>query len=309
MSVEASERLIDLVRANGDLSNHAGGADEGMISSAERTLGVAFPPSYRRLVEEFGTWDIAGREFLGVYRTPGRGPRVLGSAAETLEMRRDHGLAPELIVVMFDGMGGAVVLDSSRPDDSGEYPVLAWAHADDVPEKLGDDFGSFALALCARSVHREGAKRPIDSAIAVARDLLGLPGSRRKHPTVDEVVTAVRGFEAVRFAVPDGADTDGFLFEYGEVNWGSEPMFAVGFVRQMEIVDADGEHEQYSQVAFEFRCRVDADLRSLGSRAVWWFRSDGSDFEDWLASVTRDPVWRTLRRKEIAEFVLSQESV
>ncbi|MFC3488374.1 SMI1/KNR4 family protein [Amycolatopsis roodepoortensis] len=309
MSVDASERLIDLVRANGDLSNHADGADEGMISSAERTLGVAFPPSYRRLVEEFGTWDIAGLEFLGVYRTPGYGPGLLGSVAETLDMRRDHGLAPELIVVMFDGMGGAVVLDSSRPDDSGEYPVLAWSHADKTPEKLGDDFGSFALALCARSVYREGAKLPIDSAITVAQDLLGVPGSRRKPPAVDEVVSAIRGFEAVAFAVPDGTDTDGFLFEYSEVNWLSEPMFAVRFVRQMQIVDAAGEHDEYSQVSFEFHCRVDVDLRSVGSRAVWWFRSDGTDFEEWLASVTRDPVWRVLRRKEIAEFVLTQESV
>ncbi|MFI7122908.1 SMI1/KNR4 family protein [Amycolatopsis sp. NPDC049868] len=296
MSVEASERLIELIRANEDISNHADGSDEATISAAERTLGVAFPPSYRRLIQEFGAWEIAGEEFFG-------------SIAETLDMRRDHGMPSELILVTFDGMGGAVVLDSSQQDDSGEYPVLAWVHADETREKLGDDFGSFALALCARALYRGGVKLPVGSAASVAQDLLGLPGSRRKPPVADEVIAAIRGFEGVEFDVPDDADSDGFLFQYGEVNWGSEPMFSVGFVRQMEIVDADGEHEQYSQVGFEFRCRVDADLRSLGSRAVWWFRSDGTDFEDWLTSVTRDPVWRTLQRKEVAEFVLSQEFV
>ncbi|MFD5245383.1 SMI1/KNR4 family protein [Amycolatopsis sp. NPDC058340] len=309
MSVEASERLIELIRADNDISDHCGSCDEAMIGAAERALGVTFPPSYRRLIEEFGTWDIAGEEFLGVYRTPARGSRLLGSVDETLEMRRNHRLPPELIVVMFDGMGGTIVLDSSRPDDSGEYPVLAWAHADEAPEKLGDDFGSFALALCARSVHRGEAKRPIGSAISVAQDLLGLPRARRKPPGVDEVVAAVRGFEAVAFAVPEGADTDGFLFEYGEVNWLAEPMFSVGFVRQMEVVDADGEHHEFSQVSFAFHLRVDADLRSLGSRSVWWFRGDGSHFENWLGSMLRDPVWRMLRRKEVTEFSLSQEPV
>ncbi|MGY6651010.1 SMI1/KNR4 family protein [Amycolatopsis sp. TRM77291] len=71
MSIDASERLIELVRANGDVSNRADGANEGTIAAAERTLGVEFPRSYRRLVEEFGTWDIAGLEFLGVYSAPG----------------------------------------------------------------------------------------------------------------------------------------------------------------------------------------------------------------------------------------------
>ncbi|ANN19210.1 hypothetical protein SD37_28730 [Amycolatopsis orientalis] len=93
------------------------------------------------------------------------------------------------------------------------------------------------------------------------------------------------------------------------MNWFSEPVFSVGFVRQMEIVDADGEHQEYSQVKFAFHCRPDARLRSLGSRAVWWFRSDGTSFADWLASVMRDPVWGMVRRSEVAGFSLSQESV
>ncbi|ANN19211.1 hypothetical protein SD37_28735 [Amycolatopsis orientalis] len=206
MSVEASERLIELVRSNEDISNHSSPCGEAMISAAEGALGVKFPPSYRRLIEEFGTWDIAGEEFLGVYRTPACGTKLLGSVSVTLDMRRDHGMPPELIVVMFDGMGGAVVLDSSRPDGSGEYPVLVWAHVDQPPEKLGEDFGSFALALCARSLHCGGEKHPIDYAIVVARDLLGARGSRPEPPTVDEVMTAIRAFESVEFDVPDGSD-------------------------------------------------------------------------------------------------------
>ncbi|MEN3541136.1 SMI1/KNR4 family protein [Microbispora sp. ZYX-F-249] len=156
-AVEASERLIELVRGNDDIANHADGCDAGTMAAAESDLGVAFPPSYRRLIKEFGTWDIAGEELLGVYQTPAMGLKLLGSVAETLDARSQYGMPSDLIVVMFDGMGGLVVLDSSRVDQKDEYPVLVWNPGvvdRESMERLGDDFGSFAFALCQRAVTR-----------------------------------------------------------------------------------------------------------------------------------------------------------
>jgi len=156
-AIEASERLIELVRGSDDIANHADGCDVGTISLAERDLGVTFPPSYRRVIEEFGTWDIAGEEFLGMYQTPVMGQKLLGSVAETQDAYSQYGMPSDLIVVMFDGMGGLIVLDSSQEDQEGEYPVLVWnpGVADrQSMERLGDDFGSFALALCRRAVTR-----------------------------------------------------------------------------------------------------------------------------------------------------------
>ncbi|KOV76104.1 hypothetical protein ADL01_16820 [Streptomyces sp. NRRL WC-3618] len=156
-AVEDSERLIELVRANDDIANHADGCDTGTITAAERDLSVMFPPSYRRVIEEFGTWDIAGEEFLGVYQTPAMGQKLLGSVTETLDAHSQYGMPSDLIVVMFDGMGGLIVLDSSQADQEGEYPILVWnpGVADrQSMERLGDDFGSFALSLCQRAVTR-----------------------------------------------------------------------------------------------------------------------------------------------------------
>lgn len=153
--IEVSERLIELVRGNDDIANHADGCDAGMIAAAERDLGVTFPPSYRRVIEEFGTWNIAGEEFLGVYQTPAMGQKLLGSVTETLDARSQYGMSPDLIVVMFDEMGGLIVLDSSQVDQGGEYPVLVWSPGLTDPqsmERLSDDFGSFALSLCQRAV-------------------------------------------------------------------------------------------------------------------------------------------------------------
>ncbi|WP_034274678.1 SMI1/KNR4 family protein [Haloechinothrix halophila] len=156
-AVEASERLIELVRGNDDIANHAEGCDAGKIAAAERDLGVGIPPSYRRMIEEIGTWDIAGEEFLGLYQTTAMGQKLLGSVTETLDARSQYRMPSDLIVVMFDGMDGLVVLASSQVDQEGEYPVVVW-HPGVVDresmEKLGDDFGSFALSLCQRAITR-----------------------------------------------------------------------------------------------------------------------------------------------------------
>ena len=150
-------------------------------------------------------------------------------------------------------------------------------------------------------------RRPIDSALSVVQGIADQVGSSREDPTFEEVVATVRSFERIEFDVPTGADSDGFLFQYGEVNWFSEPTFTVGFVSQMELVDAEWEHEGYSQVQLEYRYRVDADLRSLESYNSWWFRESGTSFDEWLESVKSDLVWGIVREKTPVEFDVSQE--
>jgi hypothetical protein len=147
----------------------------------------------------------------------------------------------------------------------------------------------------------------IDSALSVVQDIVDQVGRSREVPTFEEVVATVRSFEQVEFDVPAGAESDGFLFQYGEVNWFTEPTFTVGFVRQMEIVDAEGEREGYSQVQLEYRYQVDADLRSPQSRNSWWFREGEMSFDEWLESVKLDPVWGIVRDKAPSGFDVSQE--
>lgn len=154
-AVEASEQVIELIRENEDITNHGNGCDTETLEAAEHAVGLTFPPSYRRLVEEFGTWDVPPKEFLGVYQTPARGDALLGSVEQTLSARGEVGLPSDLLVVMVDDVWGYVVLDASRPDQDGEYPVLAWNPGlpdRDGMEKVADDFGSFALEECRRAV-------------------------------------------------------------------------------------------------------------------------------------------------------------
>ncbi|MFD5077790.1 SMI1/KNR4 family protein [Streptomyces sp. NPDC058371] len=149
--LRTAEQVIRLVRANEDIAHHGDGCPSGVISRAESEMGLSFPPSYRRLIEEFGMWAVPPVEFPGVYQTPAGGDKLLGSPAYTLEDREALGLPPHFMVVMHDDVWDVVVLDSSQPDQDGEYPVYAWNPGvleGGLMEKLADNFGKFTLNEC-----------------------------------------------------------------------------------------------------------------------------------------------------------------
>ncbi|MFI6545289.1 SMI1/KNR4 family protein [Streptomyces prunicolor] len=153
--VRAAEQVISLVRENEDLAHHGDGCSPEVIAAAEAAMALAFPPSYRRLIEEFGTWDAPPIEFPGVYRTPARGEKLLGTPAYTQEDRAALGLPHHFMVLLHDDVWGVVVLDTSQPDEDGEYPVFAWnpgVSAGGLMEKIADSFGEFALKECLQNL-------------------------------------------------------------------------------------------------------------------------------------------------------------
>jgi hypothetical protein len=153
--IEASRQVIDLVRANEDRARHQQDCSPDIIARAEREMGLTFPPSYRLLIEEFGTWDVPPTEFLGVYQTERAGDVLLGSVAETLDARATVGMPPELMVVLLDDVWLFAVLDTSQPDEDGEYPVFAWNPGvldGGLMEKIADSFGEFALRECQQNL-------------------------------------------------------------------------------------------------------------------------------------------------------------
>lgn len=153
-AVEAAESLIHLVHEYSDVSNFADGCSDEMVRAAEEQLGVVFPPSYRRVVHELGTRDIAGLEFLGVYQTPSMGDQLLGTVRDTLALRAALDLPPSMFQVKVDDLG-FVVVDTAELDNAGEGPVLDWAAYGGVTKRLGDSFGEYALEACRAAVRDE----------------------------------------------------------------------------------------------------------------------------------------------------------
>jgi hypothetical protein len=153
--VESVRELAELIRNNPDEANFTGGLSEEDIARAEAELSATFPPSYREFLRVLGSCEADGVELLGIYRTPARGDQLLGTVSETLDARADERFPPDLLVIEYDGMGGLISLDPSRKDEDGEYPVVAWdpgAEARGGPERLAEDFGTYALRKCGRAL-------------------------------------------------------------------------------------------------------------------------------------------------------------
>jgi hypothetical protein len=129
------------------------------------------------------------------------------------------------------------------------------------------------------------------------------------HTEAPNVKQLARRFAAVEFDLPEDQDADGFLFQYGRVNWFPEPTFVLNMVRQLEVVDTDGEHEFYSQVRFEYRYPLDAELEAAGSHSERFFPGDGPSFESWLDSVLRSPIGGLLGGRNPREFLVSEDQV
>ncbi|MEF3119249.1 SMI1/KNR4 family protein [Streptomyces chrestomyceticus] len=140
-AIEAVEAAIRLVHENEALAEYNGECSHEKISVAEDAMGLTFPPSYRRFIEEFGTCDFGSASFLGVYEVEGK---LWGSHGETLK-RRAEGLPDHVIELEEDGTGGILVLDASQPDTDGEYPVRIWEQWRTEMEFLSPNFGAYVL--------------------------------------------------------------------------------------------------------------------------------------------------------------------
>jgi hypothetical protein len=143
------ERLGDpAVRAywrkiNGVDGREAGDGSEAKVSEeqveeAERSLGFALPPSYRRLVTsthpEDGVWGV----FWII------DPDQFGSDIVTTYLNGDFPLPPFLIAVV-DGGGDAYCFDTRSPDERGEYPIVHFDH--EMHDEDSTDFETAARDL------------------------------------------------------------------------------------------------------------------------------------------------------------------
>ena len=145
-------------------------------------------------------------------------------------------------------------------------------------------------------------KRLLGEAGDIARSLVG-DGTPAGAP-VPVLVELARRFAATEFDVPSDQDADGYLFQYGKASWLPGPTFVVSMVRQLEVVDTDGDHESYSQVQFEYRFPLDVELEMAGSHSDWWFPAGPTPFDVWLQSVSRSPIGDLLRGKKPREFLV-----
>ncbi|NUT53403.1 MAG: hypothetical protein HOV94_39875 [Saccharothrix sp.] len=148
---------------------------------------------------------------------------------------------------------------------------------------------------------------PVVMAVDIARNLQAKMGS--SVSSIPKVMGLVRRFAAVEFEVPNDVDGDGYLFQLGIVNWLPELAFVLSVVRQLEVVDQSGEHENYIQVRFGFTYPLDEELKVVGSHAQWWFPGAGVTFDSWVDAIEESPIVTMLAKKDSWDFQIQQDLV
>lgn len=130
-------------------------ASDADIESAEKTLGVALPNSYKHFLKQMGLsfWPdyIYG---LGAGVLDGLNVvKVTEEERNLLEPPLQH----NLVAISPDGWGNNFCLDTSLPVD-GECPVVFWNHekeSDQVPEIVGATFVDWLEALIRETLDEE----------------------------------------------------------------------------------------------------------------------------------------------------------
>ena len=97
-------------------------ASEEQVTAAERALGVALPPSYRKLVTTTEPYDGV----YGVYWVNESDP--FGADIVSTNRSSSSPLPPFLIAVVGDDSGDEYCFDTRYPDERGEYPIAHFDH-------------------------------------------------------------------------------------------------------------------------------------------------------------------------------------
>lgn len=150
---------------------------------------------------------------------------------------------------------------------------------------------------CAKGIPVEDAKQVLRDKVAEA--------SREESVVFLGALEGFKRFAQTQFEVPDTPDSDGCLIEYGISEASRGPEFCVHLVRQFEQLYKDGDHEKYIQTSCDMTFPLDEQLKTLGGRVQWWFRSSGDNFNSWWTEQTSSSWMQLLsqRAPKSIEFV------
>jgi antitoxin YobK len=120
--------------------------DDLCVASAEKYLGIKFPPSYKDFLREFGFLGIPN-EIYGIVGSDFENSGIPDAIWYTAVQRKDIELPHNLLLVREDDGVSDFCIDTSVIDDHGESPIVVW----DVPSskivmKKANSFSEFLVS-------------------------------------------------------------------------------------------------------------------------------------------------------------------
>jgi len=147
VSTRDLERALALVAEHPDLASFVGKRSEIVVRTAEKTLGLKLPPTYRGFLLALGAGSFGAAEVYGVIDIDFEKSAVPDAVWCTLRAREKHDLPADLVILGQDD--DEITCLQVRPG-AAEGPVLV-INAGEDPARTGtrtaaEDFGAYLLS-------------------------------------------------------------------------------------------------------------------------------------------------------------------
>ena len=136
------EKMIGMIRANGDDVWVAGPQPEKAVAELEHKLGYALPPSYRAFLLRYGSLKIFDTVISGIMDGRFEGDGAGQLLDDTERYRKDDHLPRHLLVVQPDE-DAPYCLATSTPDEDGEFPLVCYDLQTGDIDPIADNFGTW----------------------------------------------------------------------------------------------------------------------------------------------------------------------
>ncbi len=145
MALSNYNKAIKLIEDNKDFAHFIGSRNKVLISHAEDTLGLVFPPSYYAFISRYGAGSFCGEEFYGITTDNFVDSSVPNAIWLTLNARIRYGLPKGFILIMGQDDGSYYAISAHSKNRNTEGEVALWFPRDDDVIITDDSFGHFLL--------------------------------------------------------------------------------------------------------------------------------------------------------------------
>ncbi|MFZ6029410.1 MAG: SMI1/KNR4 family protein [Chloroflexota bacterium] len=152
MSIQDYEKARFLINSHPEKADFVGPKSESFIRMAEDTLGVKFPPTYRKFLKDFGAGGFGGAEIYGLIKEDFENSGIPDVVWYTMLSRKKWKLPSDLIPVydLGDGEDYCIEVNQSRGQNY-EGRVIAYSPGYPPEEQnrnlIAEDFGKLLLDL------------------------------------------------------------------------------------------------------------------------------------------------------------------
>ena len=150
------ERAFALIAAHPEQASFEGPRPKILVRAAEKALGLALPPTYRRFVGELGAGNLGCAEIYGVIDADFERSSVPDAIWATLRAR-EHDCLPADLVIVGDEDGELACLQVRAGAEEG--PVLRLYAGEDEErrgsEVVAPDFGTYLLSRVEEALEAE----------------------------------------------------------------------------------------------------------------------------------------------------------